>query len=81
MRKPQGPCQGCADRRTGDPETGEKNCHADCRKYKAFKEQLQTYKQLTQREKMTSMITKKRPWLDPQKLAEAKRREKNNGNK
>lgn len=62
MRKPQGPCQGCRDRRIEDPETGQKNCHTYCEKYKAYKEAVEIFHKEMHDKIRKDMALKYRPW-------------------
>lgn len=40
MQKPEGYCKGCEDRIAEDPETGARDCHITCERYKRFKAEL-----------------------------------------
>ena len=63
MLKPQGYCKGCKDRRAEDPETGQRDCHRDCEKYKRFKKELAAWYQYYYSQRATAHLTDRRPWL------------------
>lgn len=62
MRKPQGPCEGRTERKAGDPEKGQENCHTYCEKYKAYKEAVEEYHKEIHERIRNDMATKYRPW-------------------
>ena len=77
MKRPQAPCLRCEDRTIEDPETGARDCHDRCAKFRKYKQDLSEYKEKLRAEIGADRTAACRPWLDPRKQAAAKRREKN----
>ena len=67
MRKPQGPCYECKDRRAENPETGQKDCHYDCERYKAFKAEMDKYHNELRTKVRDEFTAEFRPWLKGRK--------------
>lgn len=62
MRKPQGPCEGCKDRRPENPEAGQHDCHGSCEKYKAYKQAVEEYHKGLRERIRNDMALTYRPW-------------------
>lgn len=63
MTKPEGYCKGCRDRTAEDPESGTRDCHIDCEKYKQYKRELAEWSAKYYREKDAAELSQRRPWL------------------
>lgn len=63
MVKPQGYCKGCKDRTAEDPESGTRDCHRDCKRYKQFKRELAEWYTYIHTRRNTEFIADHRPWL------------------
>ena len=63
MKRPQGYCKDCPDRVAEDPETGARDCHITCEKYKRFKKELGEWYHEYYKTKRDEALADKRPWL------------------
>lgn len=63
MLKPTGYCKGCKDRIAEDPETGARDCHITCERYKEFKKELAEWYRECRKEKQVADLTQYRPWV------------------
>lgn len=64
MRKPEGYCKDCPDRVAEDPETGARDCHITCEKYKRFKQELADWYRDYNNEKKAAELSNGRPWYN-----------------
>ena len=72
MKRPQGYCKGCPDRVAEDPETGARDCHITCERYKRFKAELAEWHREYYERKRAEALKNKRPWLKRADLREDK---------
>ena len=63
MLKPQGYCKGCRDRTAEDPDTGARDCHRTCEKYKQFKRELAAWYADYYKQRKLDHVATDRPWL------------------
>lgn len=62
--KPRGYCKGCKDRTGENPETGARDCHITCEKYKQFKRELAEYYIELHKKRALNYVADTRPWLN-----------------
>ena len=64
MLKPQGYCKGCKDRVAEDPDTGARDCHITCEKYKRFKKELAEWYSDYHKKRVLDHVATDRPWIN-----------------